>query len=213
MPVNPIVMLGKLFFVPDLARTGEQAHDDKMMAWIGTLAGMVGLGIQIGWLIPDDVIGFGWRFEQALLVNKALGVAIGVLLVVVLFLFERLFLAICKIDRISAVVQGSLAVFLLVPFTAIPLHSFFPAGVTTSGHAELFWILFALFITWHVCILGALLRGEPGQPARARPEGPRPLWQIIAILLVLEVGLGILALVLLPAGFKQTFAEFFQGWI
>jgi hypothetical protein len=206
-------MLGRLFFAPDLARTGEPAHDDKMMAWIGTLAGMVGLGIQIGWLIPDDVIGFGWKFEQALLVNKALGVAISVLLVLLLILFERVFFARFKIEKVAAAVQGSLAVFLLVPFTAIPLHSFYPVGVTASGHVELFWILFGLFIAWHVCILGALLRGGSGQSDGARPEGPRPMRQVLAILLALEVGLGILALVLLPAAFGQTMTEFFREWI
>jgi hypothetical protein len=211
--VNPIVMLGRLFFAPDRARTGDPAQDDKKMAWIGTLAGMVGLGIQIGWLIPEDVIGFGWTFEPALFINKALGVSIGVLLVVLLFLFERLFFAIFKIEKVAAAVQGSLAVFLLVPFTAIPLHSFYPVGVTASGHVELFLILFGLFITWHICILEALQRGDSGQLDGARLESPRPMWQVLGILLVMEVGLGILALVVLPAAFGQTMAEFFREWI
>nr|MDO8084604.1 hypothetical protein [Candidatus Sigynarchaeum springense] len=157
--MNPIATLGRLLFSPAEIITSTSPRDAKLVIAIGTVAGMAGLGINVGWLIPDDVIGLGYKLEQALLVNKALGVAIGILLVVVLALFDRLLLACFKIKGKPAVeaVHGSLAIFLLVPFAAIPLHSFFPAGVTASGHVELFWILAGLFVIWHVCVLGSIL--------------------------------------------------------
>ncbi len=208
--MNPITTLGQLLFAPSDAPAGTTPKSAKHVIAIGTVAGMVGLGIHVGWLIPDDVIGFGYKFEQALIVNKALGVSIGVLLVIVLALFERFLLACFRFTGKPAAVavHGSLAVFLVVPFAAIPLHSYFPAGVMASGHVEIFWILVTLFIAWHICILGSLLNVFFGdQPDR------RPLLPALGVLLAAEVGATLLFLAVFPLAFKLTWETFFLGWI
>ncbi len=208
--MNPIATLGRLLFAPSdiLADTSQKSA--KLVIYIGTIAGMIGLGINVGWLIPDDVIGLGYKFEQALLVNKALGGVIGILLVVVLALFDRLILACFKITGKPAAVavHGSLAVFLIVPFAVIPLHSYFPAGVTASGHVELFWILFGLFIAWHICVLGSILHVSLGDSTDTRP-----LLQVLGVLLAAELGAAILFLLVFPLAFDLTATSFFLEWI
>lgn len=208
--MNPIATLGRLLFAPGDALAGTTTEDARPVVAIGTAAGMVGLGIHIGWLIPDDVIGLGYKFEQALLVNKALGVAIGVLLVAVLPLFDRLLLACFKVKGRQTLVAayGSLGVFLVVPFAAIPLHSFFPAGVTASGHVELFWILVGLFLTWHACALGSILGGPAGDGAGARPS-----LRVLCALLAAEAGATVLFLVVFPLAFGHTAPSFFLEWV
>jgi hypothetical protein len=146
-------------------------------------------------------------------VNKLVGFGIGVLLMVLMVVFECVFLSIFKFRGMSRAVQGSSCVFLLVPFVAIPLHSIFPNGVTNSGHVELFWILAVLFICWHVAILCTLLGKGHFVNIKEAVISNTKLLMLSLILAGSEIALTVVILLLVPGAFKLTTIKFFQEWI
>ena len=210
---TPFLLVGNLLFSPQLVEPSEPFSKPSPKLAIGLVAGMIGLGIHVAWISPADFIGFGWRFEYALLVNKVVAFAIGICLACLLQVFECAFLSIFKFRGMSRAVQGSTCVFLLVPFVSIPLHEMFPNGVTNSGHVELFWILAVLFICWHVAILCTLLgKGHFANILNVIMSRRRMLL-LSLVIAGSEIALTIVILLLVPGAFKLTTVKFFQEWI
>ncbi len=182
-------------------------------ARLGFVAGMAGLGTLVAWLSPDDFIGLGWRFENALLVNKTLGFAIGFILPLLLLALEHVVLACFRFKGTYGAIQGATAIFLLVPFVAIPIHSFFPGGLTASGHAWIFWVLAITFVCWHVMVLGSLLaRGHFDNKEDIDARYQNVVLPCV-VLASCEVALTVAFLACFPHVFGLTMAEFFLGWV
>nr|MDO8109480.1 hypothetical protein [Candidatus Sigynarchaeota archaeon] len=209
----PITLLSQLLFSPQLVEPKAAFQQNSKNMWIGLVAGIVGLGIQVMWLSPDDFIGFGWRFEPSLLVNKIVGFSIGAILIVILYLFEGAFLSMCKVKGVSGAIKGSIATLLLVPLVAIPLHSLFPDGVTNSGHVELFFILCGLFLTYHIAVLGTLLAKGHCISREQRPVPSSTVIKLVVLLLAVEVLLTIVFLAVFPFAFRLTAEEFIREWV
>ncbi|MFX0100091.1 MAG: hypothetical protein ACFFCS_10965 [Candidatus Hodarchaeota archaeon] len=211
--VEKVTYLAQLIWKPSEIKPINTFEPNKSPLVIGLWAGLVGLGIQLSWIIPEGLISISAGEGIELLVNKISGALVGILLVLILWGFESIFLRICRFHGFKRAIQGSLAVFLVVPAACIPIHAWFPAGLTVVGYNWMFWVLAGFFVTWHVSTLFTLLASGNFNNKTGRTITRKKHVLMGILLVIIEIALAITFFVAIPYAFGNDFAEFMVEWI
>ena len=212
--MNSILYLGNLLWFPRTLQPVNPRPNRADATNIGLIAGIAGLCAYLAWMIPPDYVRVSTVPAIETLANAAVGAAAGLLMIVMLFVFEALVLGLAGFRGFSRAIKGALGVFLLVPAACMPVRAWFPDGLSVAGYQVLFWILAGFFLGWHASVLFTLLPSSHyaiKQPAFvARPSRA---WILGIALAGVELLMAIIFFHVIPMAFKSDFAEFMVVWI
>ncbi|MBD3185469.1 hypothetical protein GF325_01470 [Candidatus Bathyarchaeota archaeon] len=183
---------------PTLARLG-------IGAWIG-LAGFIIQGVYV---IPRDEINFGdLSSTMEAFLNGVIGGIIGMVLFLMLWGFDTIVALALGLRKIKKPLHGSFAPFVIMPLITIPVHELFSSQLSLRGHSYLVFVFIIVFLSWHVGSFGILYsRFMPGNEVISKR-----LLLALAVLLALQISIGILFITQVPALFGATPQQFLEEY-
>jgi hypothetical protein len=210
--MSSLLVIGRLLWAPQTLAPDATAAENRTKFRLAFWMAAIAMGIQIAWVIPNDEI---IRLDDKILqlwLNKMSGFAIGILLMIVFWGFEVLLLALMGKRGASKAIRGSFAPFLFLPAIAIPIHAWFPTGMSSMGYSWIVWLLIWGFMIWHAVWLAVLLnKGYSGI------EMPQPIEFEIAlfictVMIIIELILVSILVVYIPPLFQVSPQEFLVEW-
>ncbi len=204
-------LVGRLLWAPQMVTVERPFTQSSRKLRVGFLMGLVGLGIRMIFLIPDNTRIFTIEEDPTLqlVANKLTGPLMALGLLFLLWALERSLLQTCKMRNSSAMILGSFGIFLILPCIGIPLHALFPGGITAAGYEPLVWSFMMLFVLWHVTWLYFLMKGGHFRWTGSSPPSPKYLIRFAIILAGIEIALTVVAMYFTPMIFRYTMEDFF----
>ena len=210
--MSSLLNVGRLIWAPQALSPRHTALESRTKFRLAFWMAAIALGIQIAWLIPDDEI---VRMDDKILefwLNKLSGLAIGIVLMVVFWGFEVLLLGLMGRRGVSKAIRGSMVPFILLPAIAIPIHAWFPTGMSAMGYAWIVWVIIVAFMVWHGVWLALLLvQGYSGIETN-EAVGSKTAFTLSGLLVLIELLIVVILFVYLPPLFQVSSAEFMDQW-
>jgi hypothetical protein len=211
--MHPFTFFGNLLWFPRALQTVNPRPKRADATNAGFLAGLIGLGGFLAWLIPPDYLGISDVPLIEAVLNAAVGVIAGILMIFMLFGFEALVFGAFGFKGYSRTIKGAMGIFLLVPAACIPVHALFPDGLTAAGYQWIFWLIAGFFLAWHGTVMLSLVPSEHYTTKAPRFVTRKAGWVFAIALAGVELILAFIFFNVIPLAFRSDFADFMVTWI
>jgi hypothetical protein len=205
-------VIARLLWAPQSLQPANTKRELDNKFRIPFYLAMAAFAVHLMWIIPaDEIIRIPENDLLELYVNKILGLVLGGLLIWMLVGFEILIFGIAGYRGVLPAIRGSMISFIFLPCIGIPIHAWFPNGVSQSGYAWIVWVLIASFLLWHDVWLGILLGQGYYKECKHTYSKALRLSSGVSIFLI-EIIITVVAALFLPLAFRSSYQEFMWDW-